>query len=163
MGNDLPSRSIGSKFGVDRQHNALAPDRVSGCCQHFWILDSGSVHADLVSAALKQSPYVVDGPDTASDSQRNENALSGCTHHIKNRSSALMGSGDIQESELISPFPVVYRGHLDGIPGVTQIHKSDAFDHPASVHVKAGNDSLGDTHRKVSSRIIALPELLQPM
>lgn len=54
-----------------------------------------------------------------------------------------MGSRDIEEAELIGPFTIVYRRHLDRIARVAEVDETHAFDNAAIFHIETGNDPLG--------------------
>ena len=43
----------------------------------------------------------------------------------------------------VSDLFVVARGDLDRVTGIADINEFDTLDHPAVVHVQAGDDSLG--------------------
>ena len=52
-----------------------------------------------------------------------------------------MARGDVEKAQLIRTGLVVSGGGLDGIAGITQIDKVDAFDDAALFHIEAGYDA----------------------
>ena len=77
---------------------------------------------------------------------------------------ALPRSGDVEEHQLVRPFPVVQRRQLHRIAGVAQIDEIDAFHDPAVFHVQARDDPFRQhdgsfPHRPV--RLAVLP-LIRP-
>jgi hypothetical protein len=58
---------------------------------------------------------------------------------------------DVQKGQLVGALLVIAPGDLDRIAGVAQVDELDALDDAPGSHVQAGNDALGETHRRLSS------------
>ena len=130
-------------FGVDVDHDALAAEAAGGLADELRVAAGRRVDRDLVAAGVQQCADVVDGADAAADGQGHEDHLGRPADHVEDDVAALVAGGDIEEDQLVGPFLLVTRGHLDRIAGVAEVEEVRSLDDPAPVHVKAGNHPFG--------------------
>src|SRR2546427_9425810 len=85
----------------------------------------------------------------AADSERNEHLRGDRLHDVQDQVALLRARGDVEESQLVRALLVVAPRDLDRISRVPQADEVDAFHDPAAVDVEAGNDALGEGHRRI--------------
>lgn len=57
-----------------------------------------------------------------------------------------MACRDIEEGDFVGTLFVIAFGNLDGIAGITDIDKLDAFDNAAFINIETGNNAFGESH-----------------
>ena len=98
--------------------------------------------------AFEQGADVVEGADAAADGQRHEHHFGRAADHVEDDVAALVAGRDVEEDQLVGPFLLVARGHLDRIAGVAEVEEIRSLDDPAPVHVEAGNHPFGEHRRR---------------
>jgi hypothetical protein len=136
-----------------REHQHLVAEPVGDLSDQLGPPDRCGVHGDLVRAGPQQPVDVLDAADPATDRERDEHLLGSRTDDLHRRRATLVGGRDVEEGQLVGSLGVVQLGQLDRVAGVAQLLEVHALDHPAGVHVEAGDDAYGQTH--VSSRVRA--------
>ena len=109
----------------------------SGSCDAAELIDTLSQPASSrsrISSSVRIPPPTV---------QRHEDHLGRAAHHVEHDFAPLVAGGDVQKDQLVGPFALVARGHLDRIAGVAQVDEIGSLDHPAAIDVEAGNHALG--------------------
>ena len=160
VGEDLPApASAGVRpgaAGVDGHHHALAAELVGQLGDQLGPVDGGRVDPDLVGPGPQQPPGVLDRPDPAADGEGDEDLLGGAGHHVDHGPPVVRRRGDVEEDQLVGALGVVAGGQLDRVAGVEQVDELDPLDHPAGVHVEAG-DHPDRAHAATPSSTVIRP------
>jgi hypothetical protein len=102
----------------------------------------GGVDRDLVGTGVEHGLGVVRRADAAADHERDEHVVGGSPSQLDDRLPSLVRGGDVEKDKLVGPLGVVASRELHRVAGVTQADEVGPFDHPARVHVEAGDDAL---------------------
>ncbi len=140
--------------GVHRHHHALAPELLGQLGDQLGPVDGGGVHADLVGPGPEQQAGVLHRADPPADGEGDEDHLGGAGHHVHHGPPVVRGGGDVEEHQLVGALGVVPGGQLHRVPGVEQVGELHALDHPAGVHVEAGDHPDGAHAATPSSTVI---------
>jgi len=81
--------------------------------------------------------------------QRHEDHLGRPADHVEHDVAALMAGRNVKKHKLIGAFGLITARYRDRVAGIAQIDEVGAFDHPATIHIQAGNDALGK-HLEIS-------------
>ena len=122
------------------------PNRWAACADELRVVHGGRVDRHLVAAGLQQRADVLDRADAAADGQRHEDLLGRAADHVEHDVAPFVAGRDVEEHQLVGPFLLVARGHLDRIAGVAQVEEIRPLHDATAVDVEAGNDALGE-HR----------------
>ena len=143
MGEDFPAvRSAAlDALGIDRDHDALLAEFLSGLLDEFAAIDGGRVDRDLVGAGSQQRLDVFDAAHSAAYRQRHETGLRGSPHHIQHGAAVFVGCRDIEKAELIGAGSIISDRAFDGIAGIAQIDEIDALNDASVLHVEARDDA----------------------
>src|SRR5262245_60147306 len=153
VGEDLPapSRVVGdSPAGIDRHHNALGAEAFGGLADEGGTGHRSGVDRHLVRTGAQELADVVDGTNAAPDGERHEDPLGGARHHVEDDGARLVGGGDVEEAELVSPLRVVASGDLDRVAGVGEVDEAYPLHHPPTLDVETRDDAAGE-HRYASA------------
>jgi hypothetical protein len=131
---------------VHGQDDALRPEPVRRLGQQIRPGDRGGVQRHLVRPGAQQPVHVRDAAHAATHGERDEHLLGGPPHHVVHGVPAGARRGDVQEGQLVGALGVIERGHLHRVAGVPQLPEVHPLDHPAAVHVQAGDDPDGNRH-----------------
>jgi hypothetical protein len=136
-------------LGIDGHHDALAAEFFRGLPDEIRFLHGGGIQRDFVSAGLEKLPDILQGTDSSTNGQGHEDFLGGPAHHIEKDFPAFVGSGDVQESQLVRALFVVHPGVFHRVAGIPQMDEVGSFYHPPLFHIEARNDPFGQ-HLKPS-------------
>ena len=100
--------------------------------------------------------------DPAADGQRDEDGLGGPADHLERGLSTFDRCRDVEEGQLVGALGVVDGAELDRVARIAEVDEVDPLDHPAVMHVQAGDDADRNTHglhpnqshRQLSSHIL---------
>jgi hypothetical protein len=160
MGEDLETLAFGpsggDSFRVDGDRDALAAEFLGRFAHELRPAHRLGVDRHLVGPGQQQLAHVFECPHPAADGQRHEALLGGARHDVKKRVAVFDAGRDVEEAELVGPFPVVETGRLDRVAGIDQVDEIDALDHPAVLDVEAGDDA-DFQHDRTGSMALFLP------
>src|SRR5664280_1732953 len=160
VGEDLPFRRRPRRqhpaTGVDGDDHALAAELVGQLGDEVRPVDRRRVDAHLVGPGAQEPSGIVDGADTAPDGERDEHLLGRAGHHLDHGAPVVRRGGDVEEHQLVRTLTVVAGGELHRVAGVEQVGEPDALDHPAVVHVEAG-DHPNRAHAATPSATVIRP------
>ena len=126
---------------IDGKDEHLVAKPFGNAADQCGIVDGCGVDAYFVRAAAKQRIDILRGAYAAAYGQRDENLLSSPAHHIHHGMSVGARSRHIEERQLVSALPVVFRSKFHRIAGVAKILEMHAFDHSSRIYIKTWNDS----------------------
>lgn len=142
MGIDSPF-ARGFAFGIDGDDDALAAKNGGTFVDEVGIGDRGSVDANFIGTGEEHFPHVFDGPDAATDGERNETFFGSPSDDIDHGCAVVGGGGDVEKHQFVRLLFVVGDGGFHRITGVDEVDKIDAFDDASAGNVEAWNDSFG--------------------
>jgi hypothetical protein len=137
---------------VHREHHALGPESLGRLGQQFGPGDGGGVQRDLVRPGSQQPVHVSHAAHASAHGQRDKYLLGGTPHHVVHRVPAAARGGDIEKGQLVGAFGVIEGGQLHRVSRVPQLAEVHPFDHPAAVHIQAGDNPDRDRHLPTSAR-----------
>src|SRR5690554_8119432 len=108
--------------------------------------NGGGIDRDLIGPCIEHGADIVTGTDTAPHSERNEDLAGNALHHSHRCGAVFVASGDIEKSDFVGALHVVALRNFNGVTGIANADKIDALDHTAGIDIKAGNNTLGQTH-----------------
>ena len=97
----------------------------------------------LSRPGVQQRPDVVDRADSTPHGQGHEDHLGRAADHVEHDVAAFVAGRDVEKDQLVGPFLLVPRGHLDRIAGIAEIEEIRSLHHPPAIHVEAGNHAFG--------------------
>ena len=130
-------------LGVDIHHDALAAEPPGRLAHELRILHGGRVDRHLVAAGQQQLADVVERADAAADRERHEHLLGRAADHVEHDVAPFVAGRDVEEHQLVGPFLLVARGHLDRVAGVAEVHEVRPLHDASAVDVETGNHTLG--------------------
>ena len=142
----LRRASLGNAAGIHRQDDTLRTEATRQFAEQFWTCDRSGIDTDLVSSGAEQLIDILDATHATADRQRNEDLTCGATHHVEHGATAILGSRDIQEGQLISALLAIAASQLHRIAGITEILKVDPLDDPPIVDIQARNHAYCQRH-----------------
>src|SRR5690554_4932150 len=131
---------------VDSHHDALAAEALGGFAYKLGIGNGGGIDRDFVGPGIEHGADIVTGSDAAPNSERNEDFAGNALNHFYRRGAVFMTGGDIEKGDFVGTLHVVALRNFNGVSGITNADKIDALDHTAGIDIKAGNNTLGQTH-----------------
>ena len=138
-------------LGVDVDHDALAAEAPGRLADELGIARGGRVDRHLVAAGQQQLANVFQRANAAADAQRHEDHFGRAAHDVEHDVAPLVAGRDVEKHQLVGPFLLVARGHLDRVAGVAQVDEVGPFDDPAPIDVETRNHALGK-HGKLARR-----------
>src|SRR5690606_11393849 len=150
VGEDLPRGSLGAGHlpGVDGDHNALGTEMPACLGHELGPRHRGGVDRYLVRAGRQHAVNVVQAANAAADGQRDKHLARHRLDHVDRGLAVVRACGDVEEGDLVGALLVVARRHFDRVAGVADVDEIHALDHATVVDVEAGNDALGQAHRR---------------
>jgi hypothetical protein len=127
---------------VDRHDDALRAEHLRQLRDQLRPRKGGGIDRDLVGACVEDDLCVLDPTHPAADGERDEHVLGRAPRQLDDRLALLVGSGDVEEDQLVRALRVVAGRELDGIAGVAQVDEVRPLDHPPPIDVEAGDDPL---------------------
>jgi hypothetical protein len=112
------SVSLRPLFGIYGYDNTLAAKAFCSALDKKMILDCRCIYGYFVRAGIKEIADIVKIPDAPANSERHKDIACCPGNDIKNDFAPLMGSGDIQEHQLVSAFAVVKTGIFNRVTGI---------------------------------------------
>src|SRR5690554_6481260 len=149
MGEDLPARCFAFRrdlLDVNSHHDALAAEAFGSFAYKLGIGNSRGIDRDLIGPCIEHGADIVTGPDAAPYCERNEHFAGNALNHFYRRGTVFMTGGDIEEGDLVGALHVVALRNFNGVTGIANADKIDPLDHTAGIDIKAGNNTLGQTH-----------------
>ena len=143
-------------LGIDIHHNTLAAEPPGRLVHKLRILHGGRVDRHLVAAGQQQLADVLERANAAAHGERHEHLLGRAADHVEHDVAPFVAGRDVEEHQLVGPFLLVPRGHLDRIAGVAEVDEIRALHHAPAVDVQTGNHTLGQHGAP------ALPDSAQP-
>ena len=125
-GIDLPAAF--APAGIDRDDDALGAEPRGHPVDQPRLADRRGVDAHLVGPGVQDCLSVINAPDPAPDGERNENVVGGPAGQVGDRLPLFVGSGDVQEHQLVGALGVVALGELDRVAGVPDVDEVGALD-----------------------------------
>ena len=126
--------------------DALAAHFLGNIAHHLWAGNGGGVDRHLIGAGQQQRAGILHGSHPAAHGEGHEADLRRAAHHIQQRATPLVGSGNVEEAQFVGPGGVMGTGLLHRIAGVDEVDEVDALDHAAIADIEAGNDADADCH-----------------
>src|SRR5690606_19774245 len=149
MGKDFPAWLFTvstDALGVYGHHDALAAETVSGFPHEVRVEYRRGVDRHFVCASIQQLTNILYGTNATPYGQRDEHFCRHALYGFVGGVTAFAAGSNIQEGNFVGALFVVAAGHFNGITGIADVHKVDAFDHAAFVYVQAGDDALCQCH-----------------
>ena len=131
---------------VNAENNALRTEALACLGDQRRVSDRGRIDADLVRPRPQQTIEVLDRSDTATDSERNKDALRGALNNVIGCLSTRRRRCDVQEDEFVGALVSVGSGKLDRISCIAQVNEVDSLHDPTGIDVEARNHPNGQTH-----------------
>src|SRR5690606_32830339 len=130
----------GIPSGIDGHHDALAAETARPLLHQFRTENGGGVDRHLVRTGPENPEHVLHGGNPSAHREGNAQLRGRFLDDIHHRPPSLLGSGNIQEDQLVGPFPVIQPGQFHRIPGIPQVDEGNPLHHPAILHIQTGND-----------------------
>ena len=125
---------------VDADHDTLGAEGVGQLGDQLGAGHRGGVDPDLVGAHPQEAASVRQRPHAPADHEGDEELLGGTGYQFDHGLAPARGGGDVVEHNLVGALGVVLRRQLYRVTGVAEVLELDPLDHPAAVHVEAGDD-----------------------
>src|SRR5436309_3237060 len=103
--------------------------------------ERGGIDADFVCPSPENGSRILQGSDSTTHRERNEQLGRGPANGIEQSSALLLRGGDIEQHDFISARGSVRLRQFRRISSVAQAHKLHALDDTAAVYVQASDDS----------------------
>src|SRR5258708_34292681 len=104
----------------------------------------GGVDGYLIPPALEHGGGVSGLATSSPQIKRNDQGTARSSHSVEQSAALVARSRDIEQDDFIRSIAGVGSCTLHRIACVPQVLEPDAFYNPAAVHVKAGDDALGE-------------------
>src|SRR5690606_36014330 len=104
---------------------------------------SSCIYSNLVRSGSQQSLHIVYAGYPSADRERNRDFACRFLDYLHHSRSTFNGSRNVQEHELVRPFPIINGCKLNRIARITQIDEVDTLHDPAVLHIQAWNNSFG--------------------
>src|SRR5690606_32407194 len=95
----------------------------------------------LVGTGFQQAADILHCSYTTADRQRHEAALCSSPHDVEQGTAVLLARRDVEEAKLVGACRIVSSSVLDRIASVNHVHKADALNNAAVLHVETGDDA----------------------
>ena len=122
VGKDLPV--IADALGVDGDDDALAAEHFRRLADEFRTINRAGIDRNFVGARFEESANIFSFVNAAANRQRHKNLLGGSGHDVENDAAVFMGSGDVEETELVRAFAIVIRATSHRIAGVPETRET---------------------------------------
>ena len=104
--------------------------------------DGSGVDADLIGTSLKDGCGVIGSANATTYGEGHEELGGSAADGVEEGGSAFVGSGDVEEDDLVSSGGGVAVGEFGGVASVDDIDELDAFDYAAVADIEAGDDAF---------------------
>src|SRR5258706_3205559 len=131
-------------FGVDGDHDRLAPVSAGERRDELGMRERGGVEAHLVGSGVHGPGRIVLGAYSAAYGEGDEELASDGANRVGERPSTLEGGGDVENDQLVDSFAIVTTSELRRIAGAPKPLEIDPLDDQAVTDVEAGDDPLGE-------------------
>ena len=148
---------------VSGEDHALAAIPQGGLADEVGVADGPGVDADLVGPAFQHPVEIVQGVDAAAHGEGDEDPAGRLPQDVGEEAPALGGGGDVVENQLVRTALGVVFGQFDGGADVVQSLEVDPLDHPAVLHVQAGDDAFCDHWLAPSPKATAWARSMAPV
>jgi hypothetical protein len=142
--------------GIYGNHDALAAELVSALCDKAGVKHCRRIYGDLVRPRQQHAPHIIYVTQSTADRERHKYLPGYTLNDISHGITPFRGGCDIQKDKLISAFTIVKASQFYRIAGIAQIDEAFPLYHPATFHIEAGDNSLGQ-HFILSPRLVPLP------
>jgi hypothetical protein len=130
--------------GINRDHDALDPERFSSRTDQGWLQNCRSVDAHFICSRQQQVPDIANAPNATAHRYRHKTLVCRPFNDIDHRPPSVGRRGNIEKDKLISPLPIVFHRALHGITSIAELNELGAFHNPAVGDIKARDDPLGE-------------------
>jgi len=145
MDEDLPFRRgffiISSPFGIDRYDNTLISELFGRLRNDLRSLDRRRVDCYFVCACAQDLSEIFDGPNTASNRERDEDLFCDARRDLDNQIALFVTGSDIEENELVRAHCIIPLGELCGVPRITKIEEIHSLDYTPAFNIEARYNS----------------------
>jgi hypothetical protein len=95
---------------------------------------------EVESAACKKDlAEIVDGTDASADGERHKHLFCHSLDYVNDGAAFFMGSGYVEEGDLVSPLLIISSRAIDGIACIAKINEIYPFNYSSVLDVKAGD------------------------
>src|SRR5580704_14737211 len=142
----LPMTVLIVALRVDCQNYRLRAEFSCELEDELRTLHRRRVDGDFVCPRSDHSARVFECANTAARRERDGKLSRDAANRLKKCRTSIARRRNVEHDEFVRTFGVVARGKRDGIAGVAQPNKVDAFDHANAVRIEAGNNAMRQAH-----------------
>ena len=148
MGENFPARVVAllHLLGINGYNDTLRTKSLSGLTDKFWVVNGRRIDCHLVCTSIQKIANILQLAHTTTHCQGNKHFPSHTLNRMQCGIPVFMTGGNIEKGNFIRALLIVATSHLNRITSIANINKLYAFDYTALIHIKAGNNTLGQTH-----------------